>query len=53
MVLHNAWLVEWEDNKEPWMQRADYKLQADFQLHEGLAPVVSTWFKGHPSKKSV
>lgn len=32
MVLHDAWLVEWEDNKEPWMQRVDYKLQADFQL---------------------
>lgn len=33
------------------MQRVDYKLQADFQLH-GVSTLVPTWIKGHPVLKT-
>ena len=51
-VLHDSRLAE-STGVEPWIwrknthiQRADYKLQADFQLSEGSVPLTPALFKG-------
>lgn len=36
----DLWLVESTDKEEPWIQRADYKLYADSQLHRRLVPLI-------------
>ena len=44
-TVHDLWLVELK-NLEPCIQRADYRLYADFQLHGGLAAQTYMFFKG-------
>lgn len=44
-TLYNPLLVESMD-VDPWIQRTNYKLYANFQLHGGLAPLTLTLVMG-------
>lgn len=44
-VLHDSWLVESMDMKEPQIQSANYKLYSGFQLCAESAPLTPTLFK--------